>query len=181
VEGYFWSLAVPLVAAELVAAELWSGLELLLEAVLGIVEVLEVAELWLWSGVVDAAPAVLVELELCAEVVEGFVRSMFDDEPLADCEPAPTLLAEVSFDTGGVVLVEEGVVVDDWLALLGELGTELLGLVAAAPVALWSGGVVVLELVGPAPLQESEIMLTELTCKLLLSVCVPFTSTWWPS
>ena len=156
----------------LVAEELWSVLELLLEAVLGIVEVLEVAELWLWSGFVVAAPAVLVEVEFCAEVVEGFVRSIVDDDPLVDCEPAPTLLDEVSLDTGGV----DGVVVDDWLALLGELGTELLGAVAAAPVALWSGEVVLLELVGPL-LQESEIMLTELTCKLLLSVCVPFTST----
>ena len=163
-------------AVLLVAEELWSVLELLLEAVLGIVEVLEVAELWLWSGFVVAAPAVLVEVEFCAEVVEGFVRSIVDDDPLVDCEPAPTLLAEVSFDTGGVELVEDGVVVDDWLALLGELGTELLGAVAAAPVALWSGEVVLLELVGPL-LQESEIMLTELTCKLLLSVCVPFTST----
>ena len=159
-------------AVLLVAEELWSVLELLLEAVLGIVEVLEVAELWLWSGFVVAAPAVLVEVEFCAEVVEGFVRSIVDDDPLVDCEPAPTLLDEVSLDTGGV----DGVVVDDWLALLGELGTELLGAVAAAPVALWSGEVVLLELVGPL-LQESEIMLTELTCKLLLSVCVPFTST----
>jgi len=92
-------------------------------------------------------------------------------------ELLPTLLAEVSFDTGGVELV-----VDDWLlvglALLGEPGIELFGEVAAAPVALWSGGVVELvELL----LQESAIMLTELTCKLLLSTCVPFTSTWWPS
>lgn len=166
----------------LAAAELWSLVELLLvDDVLGIVEVLEFAELWLWSGFVDAAPAVLVEEEFCAEVVDGFVRSIFDDEPLADCEPAPTLLVEVSFDTGGVELVEDGVVVDPWLALLGELGTELLGFVAAAPVALWSGGVVVLELVGLLPVQESEIMLTELTCRLLLSVCVPLTSTWWPS
>lgn len=92
-------------------------------------------------------------------------------------ELLPTLLAEVSFDAGGVELV-----VDDWLlvglALLGEPGIELFGEVAAAPVALWSGGVVELvELL----LQESAIMLTELTCKLLLSTCVPFTSTWWPS
>jgi hypothetical protein len=47
----------------------------------------------------------------------------------------PTLLAEVSFDTGGVELVA-----DDWLfvglALLGEPGIELFGEVAAAPVAL---------------------------------------------
>jgi hypothetical protein len=65
----------------------------------------------------------------------------------------------------------------DWLfvglALLGAAGIELLGEVAAAPVALWSEDV--LELV--VLLQESEIMLTELTCMLLLSVCVPFTST----
>ena len=92
-------------------------------------------------------------------------------------ELLPALLAEVSFDTGGVELV-----VDDWLlvglALLGEPGIELFGEVAAAPVALWSGGVV--ELVEPL-LQESEIMLTELTCILLLSVCVPFISTWCPS
>ena len=86
------------------------------------------------------------------------------------------LLPDVSFVTGGVE-----VVVDDWLlvglALLGEPGIELFGEVAAAPVALWSGGVVELEPL----LQESEIMLTELTCRLLLSTCVPFTSTWWPS
>lgn len=168
VDGVFWSLVVLLVAEEL-----WSGLVvLLLEEVLGIVEVLEVAELWLWSGLLVAAPAVLVEEEFCAVVLDGFVRSIVDDEPPAvDDEPAPTLLAEVSFDTGGVV-------VDGWLALLGEPGVELLGVVAAAPVALWSGGVVVvLELVGPLVLQESEIMLTELTCRLLLSVCVPRTST----
>ena len=48
-------------AVLLVAEELWSVLELLLEAVLGIVEVLEVAELWLWSGFVVSAPAVLVD------------------------------------------------------------------------------------------------------------------------
>jgi len=45
--------------------------------VLGIVELLEVAELWLGSGlVVVAAPALLVDAELCADVVDGFVRSM---------------------------------------------------------------------------------------------------------
>jgi hypothetical protein len=119
-------------------------------AVLGMVEllVLEGAALWLWSG----------------GVVVGAV-----------------VLAEVSFVTGGVEPEVEA-----WLpllfttALFEELGAEPLGELAAVPVALWSGGVVELGLlVEPAELlpQESEIMLTELTCKLLLSAGVPFTST----
>jgi hypothetical protein len=144
---------------------------------------------------VDAAPALLVDGEFCAEVLEGLVRSTEDaEDALWSVLPAagaadpgvvvvvldellwldtllPTLLADVSFDAGG------GVVVVDWLfvglALLGEPGIELLGEVAAAPAALWSEDV--LELV-ELP-QESEIMLTELTCILLLSACVPFTST----
>lgn len=53
VEGVFWSVAV-----------------------LGIVEVLEVAELWLWSGLVVAAPAALLDGEFCADVEEGFIRSV---------------------------------------------------------------------------------------------------------
>jgi hypothetical protein len=55
----------------------------LLVAVLGIVELLalDVAALWLWSGVVVVAPVVLVADEFCAEVV---------------------VLADVSFVTGGV-------------------------------------------------------------------------------
>jgi len=135
VVGVFWSVAV---------------------AVLGMVELLEVAELWLWSGLVDAAPALLVDGEFCAEVLEGLVRSTEDaEDALWSVLPAagaadpgvvvldellwldallPTLLADVSFDVGG------GVVVVDWLfvglALLGEPGIELLGEVAAAPVAL---------------------------------------------
>jgi hypothetical protein len=129
------------------------------------VELLEVAELWLWSGLVDAAPALLVDGEFCAELVDGLVRSTEDaEDELWSVFPA-------AFEVGG------GVVVVDWLfvglALLGAAGIELLGEVAAGPVALWSEDV--LELV--VLLQESEIMLTELTCMLLLSVCVPFTST----
>lgn len=65
VVGVFWSVAV-----------LWS----VAVAVLGMVELLEVAELWLWSGLVDAAPALLVDGEFCAEVLEGLVRSTEDAE-----------------------------------------------------------------------------------------------------
>jgi hypothetical protein len=103
---------------------------------------------------------------------------------------APVLLADVSLVTGGVEpVVEAWLPLLLWAALLDELGAEPLGELAAAPVAPWSGGVVELgvvefgllfvvlgELAELLP-QESEIMLTELTCKLLLSACVPFTST----
>lgn len=92
------------------------------------------------------------------------------------------VLEGVSLVTGGV---EPGV--EAWLPLLlmtellEELGAEPLGDAAAAPVAVWSGGVelgllelglllvpLVLE-EGLLP-QESEIMLTEFTLKVLLSV-----------
>jgi hypothetical protein len=77
-----------------------------------------------------------------------------------------------------VVLVAGGVEpdVEDWLplllrtALLEEMGADPLGELAAAPVVVWSGGVVELALLLLAPVelaellpQESEIMLTELT------------------
>ena len=104
---------------------------------------------------------------------------------------APVLLAEVSLVTGGVEpVVEAWLPLLLWAALLEELGAEPLGELAAAPVAPWSGGGVVelglvelgVVLLAPGELaellpQESEIMLTELTCKLLLSACVPFIST----
>jgi len=45
----------------------------------------------------------------------------------------------------------------------------LLGLAAVPPIAAW-----------PPLLQESEIMLTEVTCNDAPD-CVPWTSTWWPS
>jgi len=92
--------------------------------------------------------------------------------------------AGVSLVTGGV---EPEVVA--WLPLLliaellEELGAEPFGDAADAPVALWSGGVELGLLLVPVVLaegllpQESEIMLTELTLKVLLSVWVPFTST----
>jgi hypothetical protein len=81
------------------------------------------------------------------------------------------LAADVSLVTGGVPGVEA------WLPLL--LIAELLEELGAAPAVLdWSGEVELglVELAEPLP-HESEIMLTELTCKLLLSPCVPFTST----
>jgi hypothetical protein len=86
---------------------------------------------------VVAAPALLVAAELCAEVVDGFSDpgTLVLAELLVLDGLLPTLLADVSFETGGVELV-----VDDWLlvglALLGEPGIELFGEVAAAPVAL---------------------------------------------
>jgi len=127
--------------------------------VLGIVELLAL-EGALWSGVVVVAP------------VAG-----------AFCAAVPTVLDDVSLATGGVEPEVEA-----WLPLLliaellEELGAEPLGDAAAAPVALWSGGgvlglpLVPVVLEGLLP-QVSEIMLTEVTLKVLLSVWVPFTST----
>ena len=101
-------------------------------------------------------------------------------------DPFPTVLDDVSLVAGGVEpAVEAWLPLLLWAALLEEPGAEPLGELAAAPVALWSGGGVVelgLLLLVPGEAaellpQESEIMLTELTCRLLLSACVPFIST----
>ena len=163
-------------------------------AVLGIVEllVLEVVELWLWSGVVAVLVGLVVD-GFCAEAAERSERSIVVPvcevelcsllpadgaaEPGTAVLAAPVLLADVSLVTGGVEpVVEAWLPLLLWAALLEELGAEPLGELAAAPVALWSEGVVELGLLLLVPgelaellPQESEIMLTELTCRLLLS------------
>ena len=163
----------------------------LLVAVLGIVELLAL-EVALWSGVVVVALVVLVPDEFCAEAADRSVRSIV--VPVVELELCSLLPADGAADPGTWVLAEPLVVlagvslvtggvepeVDAWLPLLliaellEELGAEPFGDAAAAPVALWSGGVelgfVPVVLDEGLLLQESAIILTELTLKVLLSV-----------
>lgn|SRR5205807_3073148 len=152
-----------------------------------------VLEAVLWSGVVVVAPVVLAAgrsaRSMVVPVCEVELWSLLPAEGAAEpgtwvlAKPLPTVLEDVSLVTGGV---EPGV--EAWLPLLliAELleapGAEPFGEAAAAPVALWSGVVELGLLLAPVALaeplpQESEIMLTELTFKVVLSLWVPFTST----
>jgi len=102
--------------------------------------------------------------------------------PAADCEPAPTLLDGVWLLTGGVVAALLPVAE---LALEGAAWLEVSGAAAGAlllPVVLLDDAVelgfadIPLEAC-PPPVQESEIIFTEVTCSAPPLDWVPCTST----
>jgi hypothetical protein len=206
----FWSVPVVLLAGGFwavveLAAAFWSAVELLGEVVL-LVEgvwfaaVLEAVELWsvvlvvllgdavleaaaFWSaGAAVVAGAVLLEAFWSVPVAGGFTGALLvDDAALA-------LLVSLLPAAAGVLLLAdvEGEAAL-WSVELVEAGDEALDVVEAGAAALeadWSAADVPAAAPDPEAwllVQESEIILTELTCNEPSLARVPCTWTWCPS
>jgi hypothetical protein len=193
----FWSVLVLLEGAAVVleAAELWSVV-LVLEVVLGAVVL--AAAFWsveLAGGVVlEAAPFWSVELVLLAG---GFTGAL----ALSPCAGAWVVLVVAAGalallvsvvgawalpGAAGVVLLVE-VEGDAALWSFVDAGAEAVDVLEAGAAALeadWSAAEVPAAAPAPAAwllVQESEIMLTELTCSEPSLLRVPWTWTWCPS
>jgi len=113
----------------------------------------------------------------CAEVALCSVVAV----PAADCEPAPTLLDGVWLLTGGfavelLLAAELWLEGAAWLLVSGVVAGALLD--DAVPEEL--GFIEVPDDACPL-VQESEIILMEVTCSDPPLDCVPCTSTWCPS